>query len=184
MVVLKELTQILGLFRQPPAQYAEPDAGPADRPRCSTSWWNSAHRFGRRRTSSWPMRSATSLAAWASSWKTGPTARPGGSSRHYHEIGSDRDESNAGSTARDRPSATWRDPIRSATEGPSMATTAREPRAGRIDPASRPGGRDRPRPERDRLRGGRAVGPGAVRRRGGGDPASGREGVDGTAARA
>ena len=58
VTVLRELSQILGLFRKPPAaapgQRRRPDRHP-----CSTSCSSSAPGSARRRTSLWPTRSAT-----------------------------------------------------------------------------------------------------------------------------
>ena len=87
MVALKELTQILGIFRQlrePPK--AESDS--LSRPRCLICWSSCGPRPVRTRTSSSPMRSGTGSGRSGSRSKTVPTAPPGGLKHEAEEIAS------------------------------------------------------------------------------------------------
>ena len=84
MVVLKELTQLLGLFRE--IREAPKAASDGLTPGLLDLLVDAADRRARGRTSSCPTRSATSSAPSASFWKTGPTARSGGSSRGAERV--------------------------------------------------------------------------------------------------
>ena len=81
MVVLKELSQILGLFR-PSCRAPRPLGGLADRSPDRTPDRVSAPDSARRRTSQWPTRSATGSPIWEWPSRTGPTA-PGGESPDF-----------------------------------------------------------------------------------------------------